>query len=160
MHRRAPSRIAPLALALAACTAHTPDLQHPSATCRDPSGYEVDCRFALRATPVIPDADPIAPAEPEPEPEPTPELVADPSDPQTSTDPAAPTDALASTEARPRQFGCKLFPDRPPHARPPKTLATDAPHAGPSFDRRIAAELAHARRLARREDRRDRLATP
>lgn len=65
LHRPEPRTIARTlgvgVLALAACTGHAPDIEHPGEHCRDPQGYELDCDDARPGrAPVIPDADPRA----------------------------------------------------------------------------------------------------
>lgn len=53
-----------MALGLAACAAHPPELELPGTVCRDPQGYEVDCERSPRAgDPVIPDDAHLEPTE-------------------------------------------------------------------------------------------------
>lgn len=48
-----------MALGLAACAGHAPEIDHPGEGCRDSQGYEVDCEQpGRRAGPMIPNADP------------------------------------------------------------------------------------------------------
>lgn len=67
LHRREPivRAAAPLmALGLAACAAHAPEIEHPGEGCRDPHGYEVDCDQPRRGgDPMVPveDAEPETP---------------------------------------------------------------------------------------------------
>jgi hypothetical protein len=55
-----------MALGLAACAAHAPEIEHPGEGCRDPQGYEVDCERPGRGNePRIPDADPLVAERPD-----------------------------------------------------------------------------------------------
>ena len=68
-----------VALALAACTGYAPDVQHPDENCRDPQGYEIDCRNpGLAEVAMVPELETPEVSthfEPEPEPKPEPEHV-------------------------------------------------------------------------------------
>lgn len=109
-----PLGIVLVTLGLAACTGHTPDTEHPDESCRDASGYEIDCS-SIRARDVMVVPDSIDAPSVKPVPHDPAELDSETDDQSTIDESTTPDHARMPTDA---PEGLRSVPPTGPRSRP------------------------------------------